>query len=257
MTMPWFRMYAEAVDDEKLRLLAFEDRWHFVAILCLKCSSILDEKDDDLKRRKVAVKLGLDLRELGEVARRLADVGLIDAETLQPIAWKMRQFQSDSAKDRMRRYREKKREQKQKRENVKRNGDVTVTSQDTDTDTDTENIEPIGSCPTSPSEAERAPAHKPCPYEEIRSLWIEVLPELRRPIGTEHWTAQRKAQIRNRWRDQLPDLDAWRECFELVRKSRFLMGKGPANGRKPFEADLFWIAKPENLLKLYEGKYHG
>ena len=119
------------------------------------------------------------------------------------------------------------------------------------------NIDAYASCRTSPSEAQPAPAHKPCPFEEIRSLWIEVLPELRRPIGTEHWTPQRKAQIRNRWRDQLPDLDAWRKCFEAVRRSRFLMGKGPANGRKPFEADLFWISKPENLLKLYEGKYHG
>lgn len=85
MTGPirWFRMYAEAVDDEKLRLLAFEDRWHFVALLCCKAQGLLDGTDV-LTRRKVAVKLGLDSRELEEVARRLAEVGLIDAETLEP-----------------------------------------------------------------------------------------------------------------------------------------------------------------------------
>lgn len=81
--LKWFRMYAESVDDEKLRLLAFEDRWHFVALLCCKAQGLLDG-EDPLMRRKVAVKLGLAMRELDECARRLAEVGLIDAETLNP-----------------------------------------------------------------------------------------------------------------------------------------------------------------------------
>lgn len=82
---PWFRLYTETVDDEKLRLLAFEDRWHFVALLCCKGSGLLDSGDDDsLLRRKLAVKLGLSVREFEEVAGRLSEVALIDAETLQP-----------------------------------------------------------------------------------------------------------------------------------------------------------------------------
>jgi hypothetical protein len=103
----------------------------------------------------------------------------------------------------------------------------------------------------------QAKRHAPCPYEDIRNLWIELLPELKQPIGAEHWTDARKAMLRARWRDQLPDLDAWRECFELVRKSQFLMGEVKGRGSRPFQADLFWVAKPENLLKIYEGKYHG
>lgn len=43
MSNPWLRLYTEAVDDEKLRLLAFEDRWHFIAILCCKGKGIIDE----------------------------------------------------------------------------------------------------------------------------------------------------------------------------------------------------------------------
>lgn len=82
-SLRWFRMYTEAVDDEKLRLLAFEDRWHFVALLCCKAQGLLDG-EDPLMRRKIAVKLGLAVRELDEVARRLEEVGLVDAETLQP-----------------------------------------------------------------------------------------------------------------------------------------------------------------------------
>jgi DNA-binding transcriptional regulator YhcF (GntR family) len=87
-------MYSEAVDDEKLRLLAFEDRWHFVAILCCKAKGILDVPEN-LLLRKVAVKLGVDMRTLEEVIRRLSEVGLIDKVTLQPLAWNERQFVSD------------------------------------------------------------------------------------------------------------------------------------------------------------------
>ena len=94
------------------------------------------------------------------------------------------------------------------------------------------------------------------PYREILSLWQEMLPELPQPHDVEHWTPARKNQIRARWLDQLPDIEAWRECFGHIRKSRFLMGQTtPAPGRRQFRCDLFWITKPENLLKLYEGRY--
>ena len=132
--LPWFRAYTEMVDDEKLRLLAFEDRWHFVALLCLKGQGVLDETGP-LLFRKVAVKLGLDVRSVEEVARRLAEVGLINEKTLQPTAWESRQFQSDSSAARVAAYRAR------KKQGVKRDGNVTVTAQDTDTDTDKEEEE--------------------------------------------------------------------------------------------------------------------
>lgn len=128
MSNPWFRLYSEAVDDEKLRLLAFEDRWHFIALLCCKNNGVLDEPQSSLMRRKVAVKLGLDLRELGEVARRLSEVGLVNEDTLQPLAWDDRQFKSDTSKQRTKEYRDR----------LKSHRDVTVTAQDTHTDTDSD-----------------------------------------------------------------------------------------------------------------------
>ena len=95
--LPWFRAYTRMVDDDKLKLLAFEDRWHFVALLCLKGEGLLDKGDaPGLLMRKVAVKLGLDVRSLEEVARRLAEVGLIDQTTLQPEKWDGLQMRSDS-----------------------------------------------------------------------------------------------------------------------------------------------------------------
>ena len=141
--LPWFRAYTEMVDDEKLRLLAFEDRWHFVAMLCLKGQGVLDETGS-LLFRKVAVKLGLDVRSVEEVARRLSEVGLIDEKTLQPIAWEARQFRSDSSAARVAAYRER------KKQGVKRDGNVTVTAQDTDTDTDTDKEEEEKTKKTAP-----------------------------------------------------------------------------------------------------------
>ena len=111
-TLPWFRAYTKMVDDEKLRLLAFEDRWHFIAILCLKGQGVLDA-NDPLMMRKAAVKMGLDLRSLEEVARRLAEVGLIEQATLQPIKWESLQQRSDAdptAAERKQRQRQRERE---------------------------------------------------------------------------------------------------------------------------------------------------
>jgi len=124
--LSWFRMWADAVDDEKLRLLSFEDRWHFVAILCLKARGILDEKNADLRWQKICLKLGLDSAELERVMKRLETVGLVSCnaeKNFQPVAWNKRQFVSDSSTSRVRAFR-------------KRNGNVSGTTQRQSTETE-------------------------------------------------------------------------------------------------------------------------
>lgn len=123
--IPWFRCYADMVDDDKLRLLAFEDRWHFIAILCCKAKGIIDSADSLLYRR-MAVRLGLSSRELEEVARRLDEVGLIDAITLQPKAWDKRQCYSDTDPTAIDRKRAQRDREKQEQQHVTR--DVTEMS---------------------------------------------------------------------------------------------------------------------------------
>lgn len=118
MANPWFRLYTEIMDDEKIRLLAFEDRWHYVAILCCKNSGLIDAGDSN----------AMLMRKLEAALLRLEEVGLIDARTAQPTAWDDRQFLSDSSTARVQAYRERR----------KRSGNVSVTAQDTDTDTDQE-----------------------------------------------------------------------------------------------------------------------
>ncbi|AVS91413.1 hypothetical protein C8246_05895 [Paracidovorax avenae] len=174
MKLPWFRVYTEMVDNETLKLVAFEDRWHFIALLCLKGQGLLDKDEAPaLKLRKVAVKMGLDLRTLEEVARRLDEVGLIDRETLQPRNWDDRQMRSDAdttAAERKRRQR-----QREKATSAAPASDVTeasrvtpVTVTRTDTDTDTEGEEEKEPAVEQEGEAARAapgaaPAAPPAP----------------------------------------------------------------------------------------------
>ena len=135
-SLTWFRLHADTIDDPKLKLMAFEDRWHFVAILCCKAQGIQDKYEPKLARRMVAAKLGLNDTELEQVIERLAEMNLVNAETLQPIAWKKRQYKSDLSTERVKRHRKKQKEQQDN--NVKRFGNVSETPPETDTETDTE-----------------------------------------------------------------------------------------------------------------------
>ena len=145
MSLPWFRAYAEMVDDAKLRCLAFEDRWHYVAILCCKCQGLHEDAGQELLEDMIGVKLGLQPAERDSLKRRLIRVKLID-ELWQPLGWSRRQFESDSSRERVRRYRDKK-IQSTKQDVTHGNGDVTlqerrsdggVTFQDPDPDPDPE-----------------------------------------------------------------------------------------------------------------------
>jgi len=134
--LPWFRVYTNIVDNHKIRLLAFEDRWHFIAILACKQSGLFDTADSEFIHRSLAVKLGLQLPALDELKKRLTDVKLIDKHW-NIIRWDERQFNSDSSRERQKKYREKQR-LSESVTSPKRHQNVTVTPQDTDTDTDTD-----------------------------------------------------------------------------------------------------------------------
>ena len=134
--LPWFRVYTNIVDNHKMRLLAFEDRWHFIAIMACKQSGIFENADAEFVNRSLAVKLGLQLPALDELKKRLKDVNLVD-KNWDVIKWEERQYKSDSSKERQRKYREKQKVSKSVTE-PKRHQNAKVTTQDTDTDTDTE-----------------------------------------------------------------------------------------------------------------------
>jgi len=234
--MQWFRLYSRMIDDDKLRLLAFEDRWHFVALCCLKSEGLLDEPADDLRARRIAVKLGVQLRELDEISRRLREVGLVD-ETLSPIAWDELQFRSDSSTDRVKAYR--KRQKKQRVETVKRSETVSETAQETDADTETE-VSPNGDCPSGDE-----------PTLTVKHVF-EGYQDLARDLGLtvpRDCTPERAQLIRGRI-SQYPLAD-FLTVFARCRGSPFLRGD-KANGT-PLTID--WLFKKSNFQKVLEGNY--
>lgn len=95
----------------------------------------------------------------------------------------------------------------------------------------------------------------PVPVAEIVELYHEMLcPPLPR---VEKLTDTRRGYIQQRWRQDLTDLEHWRNFFEHVRGSDFLMGRAKArDGRPPFRADLEWLCRPTNYTKIAEDKYH-
>lgn len=229
--MQWFRLYNRMVDDDRLRLLAFEDRWHFVALCCLKSDGLLDEADSDIRTRRIAVKLGVQVRELEEIGRRLQEVGLVDG-ALNPAAWDDLQYRSDNSTNRVRAYRKK--QQDQATRGTKRQRNVSETVQETDTET--EELEPKGSCASGD-------ALKP---EHFVEAWNEdIAPHGKRAVRD--FTPERRTLVKAR--QQQHGVTGCREVLANIRGSPFLLD---AQG-----IQFDWVIQKKNFQKILEGNYNG
>lgn len=103
--MKWFKVYAEIIHDPKIRALAYEDRWHFVALMALTCDGTLDEPDD-LRDELVSVALGLHGIDLEKAKARLIRLRLI-GDDWKPTRWEKRQASADpTSAERQRRWKE-------------------------------------------------------------------------------------------------------------------------------------------------------
>lgn len=88
-----------------------------------------------------------------------------------------------------------------------------------------------------------------CPHQEIIALYHEHLPMLNQVRA---WTPARANALKARWREDVrrQNLDYWERMFKYIAKSDFLTGK---DGK--WQADLEWIIKEANFVKILEGKY--
>lgn len=113
-----------------------------------------------------------------------------------------------------------------------------------------------------PLESKR-PTVPPCPHQQILALYHELLPELPR---MKIWDGARQQNLTARWRErwkaghyatQADGLAYWRRMFVYISsRCDWLMGRSENyGGRKPFQASLDWIVKPQNFAKIIEGKY--
>jgi len=240
--LPWFRLYHRIIDDKKLKLVAFEDRWHFVALCCLKCSGELDEPDFSLRRRQVAIALGLSGAELDEVIRRLQAVKLIDEE-MHPVSWEKLQFKSDvdsTAAERQRRKREKDKALAPVTD-ASRVTVTNVTALDTDTDTDTDKLEPKGSCASGD-----APAFT---VDDFVEAWNDTakacgLSQIRKLTD-----ARRRAfNVRRR---EYPEIADWQSAFRCLQSNKWMHG----DNRNGWRADPDFFLQAKSFTKLVEGQY--
>lgn len=236
---PWFRTYNRMVDDEKLRLLAFEDRWHFMALCCLKNEGLLDEPDGELRRRKIAVRMGLQVRELEEVGRRLREVELID-DNLSPIKWDDLQRPSDNSSERVKKFRQKQRDSKPKR-------DVTVTETDGNAKSNALEVE-VESELSSSNEDVSSRDDRPLTRDEVLGAWADRLVPLGFP-AVRKMTPAREKQLRARLKDCT--LDEWQRAFSALERSNFCQG----DNDRGWWADFDFLLQPKSFTKLIEGAY--
>jgi hypothetical protein len=100
------------------------------------------------------------------------------------------------------------------------------------------------------------PTTPDCPHQQIVDLYHEHLPMCPQ---VREWTPARQKMLRSRWSEKAKrqSLDFWQRFFCYVAESEFLTGRGSsASGRDPFVVDLEWLIRPQNFVKVIEGKYH-
>lgn len=129
--MKWFKLYTELAQHPRLRILAFEDRWHYVSLMCAKADGTL-EQDAALRDKMLSVHLGLSAVEMDAVKDRLMDVDLITSDW-DIINWEDKQSSDATGAARKRRQRAKEKLSKEKELRIKnKEQNVTVTGQSRD-----------------------------------------------------------------------------------------------------------------------------
>lgn len=131
--MKWFKLYPEIANHPRLRILSFEDRWHYVSLMCAKADGTLDQPNDKLRDQMLSVHLGLSPVEMAAVKERLMDVELI-SQDWDIINWEDKQSSDATGAARKRRQRAREKLAKEERsKNIKnKEQNVTVTGQSRD-----------------------------------------------------------------------------------------------------------------------------
>jgi hypothetical protein len=101
----------------------------------------------------------------------------------------------------------------------------------------------------------------PCPYDKVLELWHTTLPTLSKVVA---FTDKRKKKLQKSWREVSTEskweseeqgLEWFEHYFSYYKSSDFLMGRTDNNGRH-WQANFEWAITHENLVKVWEDKYH-
>jgi predicted phage replisome organizer len=269
----WIKITTSMFDDEKIKIIdSMPERdtvlviWLKLLILAGKCNAgglifvtegmpYTDETLAAVVNRPLnTVRLTLDvLQKLKMIAIDESGIDIVNWEKHQS-ADKLKELKEQNRKRQKRYYeKHKQKELASNNGNSNDNSNVRLTlgltssnAVDIDIDKERDIEEDKSSSRQKSDEAQRIP------YQKIVDLYHSIcvsLPHVRALSTT------RKSQIRSRWKEN-PDFKYWKDFFERVEHSDFLTGRVERrDGRSPFIADLQWITKQENHLKIMEGKY--
>lgn len=92
------------------------------------------------------------------------------------------------------------------------------------------------------------------PFEEIRELFHQILPELPK---VKLFDDKRKRAIRVRWRAdaRFQSLEFWKRFFSQVRHCDLLMGRVQGKDGRTWNADFDWLLSDKGFKGVIEGKY--
>lgn len=266
----WIRINTDIFSDEKIVFLrnmpngdSLLTLWIFLLVLAGKTN------DGGLIYFKPNVPYSIQMLSLiANIPQSTVELGLktmqdfemieIDSEGIIILNWEKHQNTKglekirEQTKFRTRRYRERLKELSDGR-NIPNNSsnnercdasrDVTVTHLDIELDIDKD---------IRSSSRQQVDSISRVPFQKIVDLYHSICCSLPRIKGL---SESRKAQLRARWKEY-PNFEFWESFFQRVELSDFLAGRvTPTNGRKPFIANLQWITKQENFLKILEGNY--
>ncbi|MDI1260244.1 helix-turn-helix domain-containing protein [Aquabacterium sp.] len=116
--------------------------------------------------------------------------------------------------------------------------------------------------PPDTSSPPKKPTRLACPGEQIRGLYLELLPEL---PAIKAWTTRRQTATRSRW-DEMAKARGWvtveqglawfRKFFETVAASDFLMGRVDRKpGHEGWRCDFDDLMNQTKFVRVIEGKY--
>lgn len=216
MKNPWFRMYAEFLNDPKVQMLSETDQRRYIMLLCLRCNGHVT-----LHETEIAFQLRISDEEWCRTKAVLMERHLISNDN-NPTAWDKRQYPSDSSVERVRRHRE-----------GKRNADVTLQKRRdnaVDSDTDTE-VNPLAqksdereiSSSAAPSDGETAskPTRKRKPADDrFAEFWLRYPRKVAKADAEKAWNA---AHINGEYQQVIDALEAQKRTEQWTRdEGRFV-----------------------------------
>ncbi len=92
-----------------------------------------------------------------------------------------------------------------------------------------------------------------CPHLKIVDIYNETLSGKLPQVKPDLWNGTRRSNLKARWVENKDrqNLSWWKEYFESVKKTPFLVG---VNDRG-WKADLGWLVNQNSMSKVLEGKY--